>query len=105
MLWGGSAVSDERQGEAEPIIDMMGNLGLVSLLRRGIITRIQGEDKSTINLILTIHGLANARIIYKAYNIAHGLDYIVIKFSFDLSVPEQTHVKRLLFEEAPWPKI
>ena len=40
VLWGGSAVTDMRQGEAEPIIDMMGNMGLISLLRRGTVTRI-----------------------------------------------------------------
>ena len=102
ILWGGSA---ERQGKAKPIIDMMGNLGLVSLLRSGTITRIQGEDESTIDLVLTTHGLANARIICKAHNTAHGLDHIIIKSSFDLLVPEQTHVERLLFKKAPWPKI
>ena len=33
-LWGGNKVSDERQGEAEPIITMMSEQGLISLLKR-----------------------------------------------------------------------
>ena len=83
----------------------MGNLGLVSLLRSGTITRIQGEDKSTINLVLTTHGLANARITCKVHDIVHGSDHVIIKSSFDLLMPKQTHVGRLLFKEAPWPRI
>ena len=43
-LWGGNTVSDERQGEAEPIIIMMSEQGLTSLLKRGVITRDQGGD-------------------------------------------------------------
>ena len=105
VLWGGNAVTDERQGEAKPIIDIMGNLGLISLLRSGTITRIQGEEKSTINLVLTTHGLTNARIICKVYDIVHGSDHVAIKSSFDLLMPKQTHVGRLLFKEAPWPRI
>ena len=33
QLWGGDGVSMERQGEADPIIDMMGEFALSSLLR------------------------------------------------------------------------
>ena len=40
-LWGGTAVRDERKGEAEPILDMMENLSLISLLPSGTITRRQ----------------------------------------------------------------
>ena len=43
-LWGSNTVSEERQGEAEPIIMMISEQGLTSLLKRGIITRDQGED-------------------------------------------------------------
>ena len=83
------------------LVDMMGKLGLVSLLRSGTITRIQGEDESTIDLVLTTHGLASARIVCKIHNTVHGSDYVAIKFSFNLSVPKRTHVERLLFKEAP----
>lgn len=37
QLWGGD-VSSERQGEADPIIDLMNEVGLSSLLPRGIKT-------------------------------------------------------------------
>ena len=43
-LWGGDTVSDSRQGEAEPIIEMMAEFRLISLLRRGTIMRSQGGD-------------------------------------------------------------
>ena len=62
ILWGGTAVSDERQGEAEPIIEMMGAQGLISLLKCGTITRDQGGDASTINLVLVSQSLANTMI-------------------------------------------
>ena len=39
ILWGGITVSDTRQGEAEPIIEMMGLHGLSSLLKSGTTTR------------------------------------------------------------------
>jgi len=35
QLWGGDDVSVERQGEADPIIDLMNELALSSLLPRG----------------------------------------------------------------------
>ena len=84
---------------------MMSNLGLVSLLRSGTITRSQGEDEFTIDLVLTTHGLANARIVCKVHGTVHGSDHVVNESSFNLSVPKRTHVERLLFKEAPWPKI
>ena len=52
ILWGGNTASEERQGEAEPIIEMMGEQGLTSLLECGTITRDQGGDESTIDLVL-----------------------------------------------------
>jgi len=35
QLWGGDDVSSARQGEADPIIDLMNKFGLSSLLKRG----------------------------------------------------------------------
>jgi hypothetical protein len=34
-LWGGDEVTGRRQGEARPIIELMGEYGLYSLLPRG----------------------------------------------------------------------
>jgi hypothetical protein len=45
QLWGGDEVSMERQGEADPIIDMMNELALSSLLRRGTKTWHGGREE------------------------------------------------------------
>ena len=39
------------------------------------------------------------------HNINHGSDHEAIKTTFNISVPEQTYEKRLLFKNAPWNKI
>ena len=63
-LWGGNEIqSDVHQGEALPIIDFILELGLQSLLPRGIITFFSNHDSyrrsSTIDLVLTSEKLAN----------------------------------------------
>lgn len=44
LLWGGDQVPTRRQGEGQPIIDLMEGVGLCSLLPRGMKTW-QGPDK------------------------------------------------------------
>lgn len=43
QLWGGDDVSQERQGEPDPIIDLMSDHALQSLLHRGTKTWQQGN--------------------------------------------------------------
>ena len=105
VLWGGEAVSDERQGEAEPIIEMMGEQGLVSLLKRGTITRSQGGNKSTIDLMLATQGLANSMSCCKIHDIDHGSDRLAVESRFNLKVPAQTQTERLLFKEGSWQQL
>ena len=105
ILWGGEAVSDERQGEAEPIIEMMGEQGLVSLLKRGTITRSQGGNESTIDLTLTTQGLANSMSFCKIHDIDHGSDHLAVESRFNLEVPAQRQTQRFLFKEASWQQI
>jgi hypothetical protein len=56
QLWGGDEVSLGRQGEADPIIDLMNELALSSLLKRGTKTwhggGQSGDCESTIDLAL-----------------------------------------------------
>ncbi|KJZ69210.1 hypothetical protein HIM_11410 [Hirsutella minnesotensis 3608] len=59
LLWGGDEISDRRQGEAEPIIDLMNEHGLRSLLPRGMKTWQDRDQESTIDLILTTSELAD----------------------------------------------
>ena len=89
ILWGGTAVSDERQGEAEPIIKMMGTQGLISSLKCGIIIRDQGGDTSTINLVLISQGLANSIIYCKINDTDYGSDHLAIVSSFDIKILTQ----------------
>ena len=105
ILWGGDAVSDERQGEAEPIIEMMSEQGLLSLLKSGTVTRNQGGDKLTINVIFATQLLTNSMIWCKIHGTNHGSNYYVIKSSFDLSLPERVQTERLLFKEALWSRV
>ena len=105
ILWGGDAVSDERQGEAEPIIEMMSEQGLSSLLKSGTVTRNQGGDESTIDVIFATQLLTNSVIWCKIHGTNHGSDHYAIESSFDLSLPERVQTERLLFKEAPWNRI
>ena len=89
ILWGGNTASEERQGEAEPIIEMMGEQGLTSLLECGTITRDQGGDESTIDLVLTTQGLVRTKVFCKLHDIKHGSDHFAIELSFDLTLPNR----------------
>ena len=67
-LWGGDEVSMERQGEADPIIDMMNELALSSFLRQarkhgtaGITTRLLTQSQPLRDLrIKTIESLSKS---------------------------------------------
>jgi hypothetical protein len=60
MLWGGDEVTGRRQGEAGPIIGLMGEHGLHSLLPRGTKTwQGPGGGESTIDLVLASTELAD----------------------------------------------
>jgi hypothetical protein len=100
-MWGGDDISVERQGEADPIIDLMNDFMLRSLLRRGIKTWQSGDYKITINLVLASKELTDANIKCAIYGMEHGSDYRTIKTVFDISVPTPKQEERLLFKNAP----
>jgi hypothetical protein len=52
QLWGGDGVRQQRQEEADPIIDFMGKWSLESLLPRGTKTWQNGTLATTIDLML-----------------------------------------------------
>ena len=62
QLWGGDDVSQERQGEADPIIDLMSEHALHSLLPRGTKTWQKGDSETTIDLVLASEELAGSVI-------------------------------------------
>ena len=84
---------------------MMSEQGLSSLLKSGTVTRMQGGDKSTIDLALATQALADSTIWCKTHDTDHGSDYVAIESSFDLSLPERPSVERFLFKEALWGRI
>ncbi|KAJ6436497.1 hypothetical protein O9K51_10979 [Purpureocillium lavendulum] len=98
-------VDARRQGEAEPIIDLMNEHGLRSLLPRGTRTW-QGQDQeSTIDLILVTSELADEMITCVPHSTDHGSDHRAIHTTFDVTLPERITTPRLMFKNAPWNSI
>ncbi|KJK85253.1 hypothetical protein H633G_10910, partial [Metarhizium anisopliae BRIP 53284] len=105
LLWGGGDVSAKRQGEAEPIINLMNEHGLCSLLPRGTKTW-QGRDaESTIDLVLATSELAEEMVECGIHPTEHGSDHRAIRSTFDVEMPKRTMTHRLLLKNAPWAMI
>ena len=107
QLWGGEDVTMARQGEADPIIDLMTEHALSSLLPRGTKTWQGGEYETTIDLVLASRELADAVTRCAIYATEHGSDHRTIETMFDSSVsaPPQQQQERLLLKNAPWKAI
>ena len=105
QLWGGDDVSLERQGEADQIIDLMSDLSLSSLLRRGTKTWQQWGYETTIDLVLASEELAASTVKCSIYGTEHGSDHRAIETVFDISVPTPKPQERLLLRNAPWKEI
>ena len=102
QLWGGNEIAPARQGEADPIIDLMNEFSLLSLLPRGTKTWQQGDQESTIDLILASEELASSRIKCSLYGTEYGSDHKAIETTFDIEIPKPVTEPRLLFKNAPW---
>jgi hypothetical protein len=102
QLWGGEDVSLQRQGEADPIIDLMSEHALRSLLPRGTKTWQRGNHESTIDLVLASEELATSVVKCTVQTTEHGSDHRAIKTTFDITTPERVVEARLLFKNAPW---
>ena len=59
---------DKRKGEADPILDIIESLSIISLLPTGTITRRQRKKELIINLMLIIAKLADARLCCHIYD-------------------------------------
>jgi hypothetical protein len=105
QLWGGEDVSRERQGEADPIIDLMSEHALHSLLPRGTKTWQRGNHESTIDLVLASEELATSVVKCTVHTTEHGSDHRAIQTTFDVATPERAVETRLLFKNAPWTDI
>ncbi|KAI3091337.1 hypothetical protein CBS147333_10307 [Penicillium roqueforti] len=109
QLWGGEDVSLGRQGEADPIIDLMNDLALSSLLRRGTKTwhggGQYGDCESTIDLVLASENLTDYMVKCAIPETEHGSDHCAIETVFDAPWSGPKHQERLLLKNAPWKEI
>jgi exonuclease III len=78
QLWGGDDVAFGRQGEADPVIDLMSEFFLNSLLPRGTKTWHNGEQNRTIDLVLASEGLREFTVKCAIYDTEHGSDHRTI---------------------------
>jgi hypothetical protein len=102
QMWGGDDTSPARQGEADPIIDLMNDFMLRSLLRRGTKTWQGRNYETTIDLVLASKELADATIRCAIHGTEHGSDHRTIEATFDSSVPAPKQEEKLLFKNTPW---
>ncbi|KAJ5494161.1 hypothetical protein N7463_010248 [Penicillium fimorum] len=109
QLWGGDEVSLGRQGEADPIIDLMSEFALSSLLKRGTKTwhgeGQYGDCESTIDLVLASDNLADLMAKCVIHGTEHGSDHRTIETVFDAQWLAPKHQERLLLKNAPWKEI
>ena len=105
QLWGGDDISLTRQGEADPIIDLMNEFDLMSLLPRGTKTWSGGDFETTVDLVLASSDLASSTVKCMIHGTEHGSDHRAIETEFDVSVPVPQAQERLLLKNAPWNEI
>ncbi|KAI3014154.1 transcriptional regulator family: Zinc finger, CCHC-type [Aspergillus niger] len=109
QLWGGDDVSLGRQGEADPIINLMSEYALSSLLKRGTKTwhggGYSGDTESTIDLVLASDNLTESVIKCAILGTEHGSDHCAIETVFDAPWSLPQHQGRLLLKNAPWKEI
>jgi hypothetical protein len=107
QLWGGNQVATRnRQGEAEPIVLLMADWGLTSLLPRGIFTREEGPYQSTIDLVLASTDLSRRVTRCRIHPVEHGSDHRAIETNFQSEAqPTLPPTTRFSFREAPWADI
>jgi endonuclease/exonuclease/phosphatase family metal-dependent hydrolase len=98
--WGGNEITGRRQGEAGPIIDLMDEHGLLSLLLQGMKTWEGPGGKSTINLMLVLAELAEEMVHCSIHPTEHRSDHRAIQTEFDLTMPKRMADLRLLFKNA-----
>jgi 3'(2'),5'-bisphosphate nucleotidase len=91
--------------EADPIIDLMSEFAISSLLRRGTKTWHGRDYETTIDLVLASEELTTSMVKCAIYRTEHGSDHRAIDTVFDALVPSPKHQERLLLRNAPWKKI
>lgn len=100
--WGGDEIALSAQhGEARPILEMMGDLELDTLLPRGTITWENATNQSTLDLMLTSHSLAETHLKCQIHQTEHGSDHRAIQTELDIEHLDPIAPVRFLFKNAP----
>jgi hypothetical protein len=94
-----------RQGEADPIIDLMNEFDLMSLLPRGTKIWSGGDFETTVDLVLASSDLASSMVKCMIHGTEHGSDYHAIETEFDISIPVLQTQEQLLLKNALWNEI
>jgi hypothetical protein len=99
----------ERQGEADPIINLINKLALSSLLKQGTKTWQGGglgrDYESTINLVLASENLTDSMLKCAIHGTEHSSNHRAIKTVFSVPVPVSKQQERLLLKNTPWKEI
>lgn len=104
--WGRDEVAlSSRQGEVQPILEMMEDLDLDTLLPRGTITWENATNQSTLDLMLTSHSLTETHLKCQIHQTEHGSDHRAIETELDIDHAEPVTPVRYLFKNAPWNEI
>lgn len=94
------------KGEAEPIVLLMADWGLTSLLPRGTFTREESTYRSTIDLVFASVGLHRRVTRCRVHPVEHGSDHRAIETTFQFEAPPApTPTARFSFRNAPWADI
>jgi endonuclease/exonuclease/phosphatase family metal-dependent hydrolase len=93
-----------RHGESEPIIQLMTDMDLQSLLPRGTATWHchNGELRSTIDLVLVTPELASEVVQCTTEHIEHDSDHQAIRTKLTVEVVSQTTQVRKLWKKTDW---
>lgn len=94
-----------RHGEAGPILEMMKDLELDTLLPRGRITWENAASQSTFDLMLTSYSLAESHLKCQIHQTEHGSDHRVMETELDIDLTEPAPPVQYLFKNALWNEI
>lgn len=105
---GGDGIAlHSRQGEGQPLVNLMADLDLQLLRPQGTITYTGatrlGNAAFTIDLIFSSTPLAKDQILCTTLDIDHGSEHAAIQTVFTIATPELPFTPpRRLFKEAPF---
>lgn len=105
-MWSGTqALIRARQGEAEPLIQMIERLELQLLTPQGLETFSGPTGSSTIDFAFASENLVEDFIKCRALDTQHGSDHQAIETHFSVGTPYYYEQPRRLYKSAPWDKV